>query len=155
MRNSFFFLVVSCLFLTGTSTAQADQINSNEVTFVVEMTINDKSPAQIEQFSEFYQKLVKKNEPETLGWLFYSTDPGKVTVIERYASPEAAMQHVKNIMPGGIAEAEFGEFAEHFIIEKINVYGSVTEEWKKVATDLALNFDINPLISGYSRNQEQ
>ena len=40
--------------------AQADQINSNEVTFVVEMTINDKSPAQIEQFSEFYQKLVKK-----------------------------------------------------------------------------------------------
>ena len=65
------------------------------------------------------------------------------------------MQHVKNIMPEGIAEAEFGEFAEHFIIEKINVYGSVTEEWKKVATDLALNFDINPLISGYSRTEGQ
>ncbi len=45
-----------------------------------------------EQFSKFYQKLVKKNEPETLGWLFYSTDPGKISVIERYASPEAAMQ---------------------------------------------------------------
>ena len=54
-------------------------------------------------------------------------------------------------MPGGIAETEFGKFAEHFIIEKVNVFGSVTEEWKKVATDLALNFDINPLISGYSR----
>ena len=59
MRNSFFFLVLSCLFLTGISAAQADQINSNEVTFVVEMTINDKSPAQIEQFSEFYQNQVK------------------------------------------------------------------------------------------------
>ena len=154
MRNSFFFLVLSCLFLTGTSTAQADQINSDEVTFIVEMTINDKSPAQIEQFSEFYQKLVKKNEPETLGWLFYATDPNKVTVIERYANPEAAMQHVKNIMPGGIAAAEFGKFAEHFTIEKINVYGDVTDDWIAVATDLGLNFDINPLISGYSRIQD-
>jgi len=155
VKNSFFFFVMSCLFFMGTVTAQADQINSDEVTFVVEMTINEKSSTQIEQFSEFYQRLVKKNEPETLGWLFYSSDPNKVTVIERYASPQAAMQHVKNILPGGIAESEFAEFTEHFVIEKISVYGSVTDEWKTVATDLALNFDINPLISGYSRNQSQ
>ena len=146
---------MSCWFFIGSVAAQAGQLNSDEVTFVVEMTINDKSSAQIEQFSEFYQRLVKKNEPETLGWLFYSSDPNKVTVIERYANPQAAMQHVKNILPGGISEAEFGEFTEHFVIEKIRVYGSVTDEWKTVATDLALNFDINPLISGYSRNQSQ
>ena len=70
MRNSFFFLVVSCLFLTGTPAAQAEKINSNEVTFVVEMTINDKSPAQIEQFSEFYQKLVKKMSQQHSGGFF-------------------------------------------------------------------------------------
>ena len=63
------------------------------------------------------------------------------------------MQHAKNIMPGGIAKAEFKEFTEHFVVEKINVYKSVIDEWKTVATDLELNFDIHPLIFGYSRNQ--
>jgi len=70
VKNSFFFFVMSCLFFMGTVTAQADQINSDEVTFVVEMTINEKSSTQIEQFSEFYQRLVKKMSQKHLAGFF-------------------------------------------------------------------------------------
>ena len=47
---------------------------------------------------------------------------------------------VKKIIPEGIVEAEFGEFIQHFVAEKISVYGSVTQEQEKMEADLALNF---------------
>ena len=47
---------------------------------------------------------------------------------------------VKKIIPEGIVEAEFGEFIQHFMAEKISVYGSVTQEQEKMEADLALNF---------------
>ena len=47
---------------------------------------------------------------------------------------------VKKIIPEGIVEAEFGEFIQHFVAEKISVYGSVTQEQEKMEADLASSF---------------
>jgi len=47
---------------------------------------------------------------------------------------------VKKIIPEGIVEAEFGEFIQHFVAEKISVYGSVTQEQEKMEASLALSF---------------
>tara|TARA_A100001011_G_scaffold169689_1_gene178648 strand:- start:1013 stop:1228 length:216 start_codon:yes stop_codon:yes gene_type:complete len=47
---------------------------------------------------------------------------------------------VKKIIPEGIFEAEFGEFIQHFVAEKISVYESVTQEQEKMETDLASSF---------------
>ena len=37
---------------------------------------------------------------------------------------------MKKIIPEGIVEAEFGEFTQHFMAEKISVCGSIIQEQK-------------------------
>ena len=40
--------------------------NPDEITYVVTMSTNDKSVAEVDTFSSFYYKLVEGNEPSTL-----------------------------------------------------------------------------------------
>ena len=47
---------------------------------------------------------------------------------------------MKKIIPEGIVEAEFREFIQHFMAEKISVYGSVSKEQEKVEAELALTY---------------
>ena len=77
------------------------------------MSANEKTAAQIDDFSAFYQALVEGNEPGTLAWQFYRGSDEKIYLIERYTDSDAALQHVTNISPGGIQEKEFGDFSDH------------------------------------------
>ena len=93
------------LFFSGVIVANPESsqgFNPDEITYVVTMSTNDKSVAEVDSFSSFYQKLVEGNEPSTLAWQFYRGPDGKIYLIERYKNSAAALQHVKNISPGGI-----------------------------------------------------
>ena len=118
MKN--FVLAWAALCFSGYSVsaiAANDGFNPDEITYVVTMSVNDKSVAEVDAFSSFYHALVEGNEPSTLAWQFYRGADEKIYLIERYKNSAAALQHVTNISPGGIQEKEFGEFTQHFIIE--------------------------------------
>jgi len=131
--------------------AAAEGFNPNEITYVVTMSANDKSVEEINAFSSFYHELVEGNEPSTLAWHFYRGSNDKIYLIERYENSRAALQHVKNISPGGIQEDEFGDFTEHFIIENIIIHGTPSEELIASLQAVGLPLEFRASISGYNR----
>ena len=128
------------------------QARTEEVTYVVTMSINGKSETEVDRFCEFYQKLVDGNEPTTLAWQFFRGPEGKIFVIERYRNAAAALQHITNISPGGIAEDEFKDFSDHFSIEMILIHGDVSEGLEEAILATGLPVEYRNPIAGYSRN---
>ena len=125
------------------------EINTDEIIFYEEFSPL-KDEKKIEQFSNYYQSLVDKNEPETLGWKFFKAED-KVIAILRWKNSDAIVKHLENVSEGGILEEDFQAFNEHFAINSISVYGNVDQEVKAMLMDFGLPFEFNPLIAGYSR----
>ena len=148
------FIVASVVFfaLNGSTFASSNGFNPNELTYVVTMSANEKTAAQIDDFSAFYHALVEGNEPGTLAWQFYRGVDEKIYLIERYADSDAALQHVTNISPGGIQEKEFGDFNDHFVIEKLTIHGSPSTKLIESLEAVGLPLEFRSTIGGYSRN---
>tara|TARA_B100000902_G_C27241533_1_gene880239 strand:- start:810 stop:1244 length:435 start_codon:yes stop_codon:yes gene_type:complete len=125
------------------------ELNTDEIIFYEEFSPL-KDEKKIEQFSNYYQSLVDKNEPETLGWKFFKAED-KVIAILRWKNSDAIVKHLENVSEGGILEEDFQAFNEHFAINSISVYGNVDQEVKAMLMDFGLPFEFNPLIAGYSR----
>ena len=131
---------------------EQNNYNENEIIFVVEMdSNNDKSEEDIAKFSQYYTDAIDENEPNSLGWGFYKSGD-KIILIERYLNGEAMMQHGKNIGEGGVLETHFIKFMEHFTINKIDVYGTASEELKEFVKPFGLPFYFHPELAKFSRN---
>ena len=128
------------------------QYNKNEIIFVVDMNSNKgKSQDDIAEFSKYYTDAIDMNEPNSLGWGFYNSGD-KVILIERYLDGNAMMQHGKNISEGGPLETHFAKFMEHFTINKIDVYGTASDELKEFVKPFGLPFYFHPDFAKFSRN---
>ena len=121
----------------------------NEIIFYQEFSPL-KNEQETAKFAEYYQSIVDKNEPDTLGWQFFKAD-NKVIEILRWEDSQAIVRHLENVSEGGIFEKDFKAFSEHFAIESIKVYGNVDADVKKMLMDFGLPFEFYPLIAGYSR----
>ena len=128
------------------------EYNKNEIIFVVEMeSNNEKSDKEIAQFSQYYTDAINANEPNSLGWGFYKSND-KIILIERYLNGEAMMEHGKNVSEGGVLETHFVKFMEHFTINKIDVYGTASDELKEFVKPFGLPFYFHPDLAKFSRN---
>ena len=116
------FIVASIVFfaLNASTFASSDGFNPNELTYVVSMSVNEKTAAQVDDFSAFYHALVEGNEPGTLAWQFYRGADEKIYLIERYADSDAALQHVINISPGGHPRERVRRFQRSLCHRKAN-----------------------------------
>ncbi len=131
---------------------EKSKYNKNEIIFVVEMESNDeKSDKEIAQFSQYYTDAINANEPNSLGWGFYKSND-KIILIERYLDGEAMMEHGKNVSEGGVLETHFVKFMEHFTINKIDVYGTASDELKDFVKPFGLPFYFHPDLAKFSRN---
>ena len=141
-----FFLLVNC------EDKKVSEYNKSEIIFVVEMNSNEgKSEDDIARFSQYYTDAIDNTEPNSLGWGFYKSGD-KVILIERYLDGNAMMEHGKNVSEGGPLETHFVEFMEHFTINKIDVYGSASEELKEFVKPFGLPFYFHPDFAKFSRN---
>ena len=131
---------------------EKNEYNKNEIIFVVEMESNDsKSDNDIAEFSKYYTEAIDNNEPNSLGWGFFKSDD-KIILIERYLNGAAMMEHGNNISEGGVLETHFGKFMEHFTINKIDVYGTASDELKEYVKPFGLPFYFHPDLAKFSRN---
>ena len=73
-------------------------------------------------------------------------------MIERYLNGAAMMEHGNNISEGGVLETHFGKFMEHFTINKIDVYGTASDELKEYVKPFGLPFYFHPDFAKFSRN---
>ena len=146
------FTIVLVSLLFNCETPEKSQYNKNEIIFVVEMNSNEgKSENDIAEFSNYYTSAIDMNEPNSLGWGFYKSND-KVILIERYLDEDAMMQHGKNISEGGPLETHFAKFMEHFTINKIDVYGTASDELKEFVKPFGLPFYFHPDFAKFSRN---
>ena len=116
------------------------------------MTSNNKSKNEINDFCVYYQNNLKEKEPDVLAWKFFKSDSNKITLIERYKNEDAILNHIKNISKGGLMEQDFGKFIDHFIIDSIEYYGNLSNEFKETLSAFGLTINYNPNIAGFSRN---
>ena len=131
---------------------EKNEYNKNEIIFVVEMESNDnKSESDIAEFSKYYTEAIDNNEPNSLGWGFFKSND-KIILIERYLNGAAMMEHGNNISEGGVLETHFGKFMEHFTINKIDVYGTASDELKEFVKPFGLPFYFHPDFAKFSRN---
>jgi hypothetical protein len=131
---------------------EKNEYNKNEIIFVVEMESNDnKSESDIAEFSKYYTEAIDNNEPNSLGWGFFKSND-KIILIERYLNGAAMMEHGNNISEGGVLETHFGKFMEHFTINKIDVYGTASDELKEYVKPFGLPFYFHPDLAKFSRN---
>ena len=141
-----FFLLVNC------EDKKVSEYNKSEIIFVVEMNSNEgKSEDDIARFSQYYTDAIHNTEPNSLGWGFHKSGD-KVILIERYLDGNAMMEHGKNVSEGGPLETHFVEFMEHFTINKIDVYGTASEELKEFVKPFGLPFYFHPDFAKFSRN---
>ncbi len=151
MKKILFTIVLAGL-LFNCETPEKSQYNKNEIIFIVDMNSNEgKSEDDIAEFSKYYTNAIDMNEPNSLGWGFYNSGD-KVILIERYLDGGAMMQHSKNISEGGPLETHFAKFMEHFTINKIDVYGTASDELKEFVKPFGLPFYFHPDFTKFSRN---
>ena len=152
MKKLLITLISACLINLSCENSIAETYSQNEIIFVVEMDSNEgKSYDDITEFSKFYTEAIDKKEPNSLGWGFFDSDE-KIILIERYLDGDAMMQHAKNISEGGVLEAHFIKFMEHFTINKIDVYGNTSDELKEFIKPFGLPFYFHPEFAKFSRN---
>ena len=131
---------------------EKNEYNKNEIIFIVEMESNDsKSDNDIAEFSKYYTEAIDNNETNSLGWGFFKSND-KIILIERYLNGDAMMEHGNNISEGGVLETHFGKFMEHFTINKIDVYGTASDELKEYVKPFGLPFYFHPDLAKFSRN---
>ena len=151
MKKTLFTIVLAAL-LFNCETPKKSEYNKNEIIFIVEMNSNEgKSVDDIAEFSKYYTNAIDMNEPNSLGWGFYNSGD-KVILIERYLDGNAMMEHGKNISEGGPLETHFVKFMEHFTINKIDVYGTASDELKEFVKPFGLPFYFHPNFAKFSRN---
>jgi hypothetical protein len=139
-------LILYCIFLSYNNWASNYEY---EIIFYEEFSPL-KNKKEIAEFSQYYQSIIDVNEPDTLGWKFFEAED-KIIAILRWKDSQAILRHLENVSDGGILEADFRAFNEHFVINNISVYGYVDEEVKSMLLDFGLPFEFFPLIAGYSR----
>ena len=151
MKKILFTIAIS-LMIYNCEAPETNKYNENEIIFVVEMDSNEgKSEDDIAKFSKYYTDAIDSMEPNSLGWGFYNSGD-KIILIERYRDGKAMMEHGKNISESGPMETHFVKFMEHFTINKIDVYGTASDELKEFVKPFNLPFYFHPDFAKFSRN---
>ncbi len=152
MKKLLLVILITRLISCNESEKPENYYNADELIFVVEMDSNEgKTVEEIEKFSQYYTNAIDSNEPNSLGWGFYESG-NKIILIERYLNGDAMMQHGKNVSEGGVLETQFIKFMDHFTINKIDVYGTASEELKEFVKPFGLPFYFHPDLAKFSRN---
>ena len=152
MKKIFTLLILALIFSCTQSNKTESSYNVDEIIFVVEMDSNEgKTIEEITEFSKFYTDAIDANESNSLGWGFFKSND-KIILIERYLNGAAMMEHGNNISEGGVLETHFGKFMEHFTINKIDVYGTASDELKEYVKPFGLPFYFHPDLAKFSRN---
>ena len=86
----------------------------NEIIFYQEFSPL-KNEQETAKFAEYYQSIVDKNEPDTLGWKFFKADD-KVVEILRWKDSQAIVRHLENVSEGGIFENDFKRKLEFYFM---------------------------------------
>ena len=114
-------------------------IQSDKITFIIDLSINENSTENLDNFiSEITQNVLDK-EDFCLEYAYYlSEDKMKVTLYEKYIDSKGALQHGQNFM-------------ESPYFERFFITGPASDEFKKFASDNEFEIEYQNLTHGFKR----
>ena len=124
-----------------------DNSDSEELTFILELSTKNNSPEDVEEFTMYLSDFIVTREPSTVYGYYMSEDGNKVTLIERYNNSQDGIQHGIDFING----PNFDKFFEIFEIEKFITIGSATDEFKDFALTNGFDIEYRESIGGYVR----
>ena len=124
-----------------------DNSDSEELTFILELSTKNNSPEDVEEFTMYLSDFIVMREPSTVYGYYMSEDGNKVTLIERYNNSQDGIQHGIDFING----PNFDKFFEIFEIEKFITIGSATDEFKDFALTNGFDIEYRESIGGYVR----
>ena len=123
-------------------------IQSDKITFIIDLSINENSTENLDNFiSEITQNVLDK-EDFCLEYAYYLSDDGvSVTLYEKYINSDAAIKHGQNFMSGPF----FDRFFNLFTLEKFIVTGPASEEFKSFTKENGFVIEYRNSIDGFLR----
>ena len=121
--------------------------NSEEILFVIEMSIKDKTKNEVEKFTQYLSDFIVEREPSTVYGYFISDDGSKVSLIERYNNSKDGIQHGKDFVNG----PNINKFFEFFEIDSFLVLGKATDEFKIWTKENGFKIEYRESVAGYLR----
>ncbi len=121
--------------------------NSEEILFVIEMSIKNKTKNEVEEFTQYLSDFIVEREPSTVYGYFISNDGSKISLIERYNNSKDGIQHGKDFING----PNFNKFFDFFEIESFLVLGKATEEFKTWTKENGFIIEYRESVGGYLR----
>ena len=146
-------LILILLIITGCQNETKKESNvllnedSEEITFILELSTKDNSVKDVEEFTQYLSDFIVEREPSTVYGYFVSEDGKKVSLIERYNNSEDGMQHGKDFING----PNFEKFFETFEIESFITLGKASDEFKTFASENGFQIEYRESIGGYVR----
>lgn len=121
-------------------------MTQDQIEFRAEFTIQEGKIEEYKKLVQDMSRLVKANEPDTIGYQFYLNSSGtKCIVSETYANSEAVFAHSNGVASQTILPKIFNVSR----ISRFEVYGNPSEELQRVLTSFSPETYI--LFAGFIR----
>lgn len=118
---------------------------SNHILIQAEFTINEDKIDEFQKLIRKMSKLVKTNEPDTLGYNFYfSSDRKKCIVHEKYQNSKAALVHNS----GYASQTVLPNIFKVAKLNHLDVYGKPSKELQKLLSNF--NAQIYTMFGGFN-----
>jgi len=124
-----------------------DNSDSEEITFILELSTKGNSKEDIEEFTQYLSDFIVEREPSSVYGYYLSKDGKRVTLIERYNNSQDGLKHGVDFING----PNFNRFFEIFEIESFITIGNASDEFKKFASDNGFEIEYRETIGGYVR----
>jgi quinol monooxygenase YgiN len=120
-------------------------MKQGQIEFRAEFTIQEGKIEEYKKLVQEMSRLVKTNEPDTIGYQFYLNSSGtKCIVSETYANSEAVFAHSN----GAASQTILPKIFNVSRISRFEVYGNLNEELQRVLK--SFNPEIYSLFTGFS-----
>ena len=141
------FIITGCQNETKKESSILLNEDSEEITFILEMSINENYKEDVEEFTQYLSDFIVEREPSTVYGYFISEDRKKVTLIEKYNNSQDGIQHGKDFISG----PNFDKFFEVFKIESFITLGRASNEFKTFTKENGFDIQYRESIGGYVR----
>ena len=138
-------LFLALLFSPISFAGHHSESNNDQIIFLLDLEVIEGKENQVDDLIDRLVENVKKTEPGTIAYEYYSSSKGRIFLYEVYKNHDAAEFHVDSLLQGDLMPI----FVDTFKVVTFEVLGTTTNELKLKMKDFTN--DHRPKTKGFVR----
>ena len=138
-------LFLALLFSPISFAGHHSESNNDQIIFLLDLEVIEGKENQVDDLIDRLVENVKKTEPGTIAYEYYSSSKGRIFLYEVYKNHDAAEFHVDSFLQGDLMPI----FVDTFKVVTFEVLGTTTNELKLKMKDFTN--DHRPKTKGFVR----